>query len=126
MCTLHVGHSTSMCLLLQDLSSQPGEFSGKLFPDAWKHHQLVGHGSHQCARCGRCYATSDALRVHMRVHVAEKKYVCAECGSRFRSMSHLHVHMRIHSEELRYECRLEWHAYDFPFYYNSNVLPSVL
>ncbi|CAC5401151.1 unnamed protein product [Mytilus coruscus] len=62
----------------------------------------------KCYICGRLFANSRYLKLHMEVHVGEKKHACSVCGQRFRKrgnmISHEQTHLNKEDRTYRYVC----------------------
>ncbi|MBN3309165.1 ZNF91 protein, partial [Amia calva] len=64
---------------------------------------LVNHknshktGQYYCTICNNTYPNQLAMRNHLRLHFAVKKFVCAECGKAFRGQKQLSSHTQAHA-----------------------------
>ncbi|CAG9772963.1 unnamed protein product [Ceutorhynchus assimilis] len=63
-----------------------------------------GKKPHNCATCGRNFATNTNLEVHKRIHTGVKPFVCTFCDKGFISSSQLKKHMMVHTGEKPYTC----------------------
>lgn len=61
---------------------------------------VSGEKPFQCPECGRRFARSTDLKVHMPVHSEDKPYKCGECEKMFTRFSTLKEHIRTHTGEL--------------------------
>lgn len=61
---------------------------------------VTGEKPFQCPECGRRFARSTDLKVHMPVHSEDKPYKCGECEKMFTRFSTLKEHIRTHTGEL--------------------------
>jgi hypothetical protein len=60
-----------------------------------------------CELCGKVLVNSNALKLHMKIHLNIKKHSCQFCGKRFIRKNHLDGHMRaVHTKERPYNCNL--------------------
>ena len=58
---------------------------------------LLGEKPFECNECGRRFARSTDLKVHMPVHSEDKPYKCGECEKMFTRFSTLKEHIRTHT-----------------------------
>ena len=56
-----------------------------------------GEKPFECTECGRRFARSTDLKVHMPVHSEDKPYKCGECEKMFTRFSTLKEHIRTHT-----------------------------
>jgi len=83
---------------------------GKTFAFAknLKYHQLSHENKRdfKCGICGKCFNSTEDLRMHQRVHRA-KEYPCQvnNCGKLFVSLQSLQVHQLAHKNERKYVCQ---------------------
>ena len=58
---------------------------------------FLGEKPFECNECGRRFARSTDLKVHMPVHSEDKPYKCGECEKMFTRFSTLKEHIRTHT-----------------------------
>ena len=106
--------------LIPALFSQPMKFKSTLLPvfsytfsfaviamilvKKWKSARTLlvwfffsGEKPFECTECGRRFARSTDLKVHMPVHSEDKPYKCGECEKMFTRFSTLKEHIRTHT-----------------------------
>lgn len=71
----------------------------------------------RCEICGKTFAQSGTLSLHMLVHNKERNFLCLECGATFLRKSHFQFHMKKHHEEPSLHCQ---HC-SMRFYRNSDL-----
>lgn len=71
-------------------------------------------GKFDCTICVKAFRTATILRIHRRIHVAEKKYRCEECDMRFHQKINLKYHLNVHSNKQPYRCDLCTKGYNQP------------
>ncbi|KAG5893694.1 hypothetical protein JTB14_017803 [Gonioctena quinquepunctata] len=54
---------------------------------------------HSCEACGKKFASSSSLKVHMRSHTGDKPYICKVCNRGFAQSSSLHQHLSTHNQQ---------------------------
>ncbi|EJD73308.1 hypothetical protein LOAG_19270, partial [Loa loa] len=59
-----------------------------------------------CEICGKIFARSDGMIIHMRTHTGERPYICEICDKSFIQSSALVIHMRTHTGERPYICEI--------------------
>lgn len=59
-----------------------------------------------CSVCGKDFARSQTLKVHMKIHFQIRDYKCAQCDATFVQKHHLDQHMRTHTGEKPYQCQI--------------------
>lgn len=69
---------------------------------------FLGEKPFECNECGRRFARSTDLKVHMPVHSEDKPYKCGECEKMFTRFSTLKEHIRTHTGN-----RLQTVTYNF-------------
>lgn len=62
---------------------------------------FLGEKPFECNECGRRFARSTDLKVHMPVHSEDKPYKCGECEKMFTRFSTLKEHIRTHTGNRR-------------------------
>lgn len=58
---------------------------------------VSGEKPFECPECGRRFARSTDLKVHLPVHSEDKPYKCGECEKMFTRFSTLKEHIRTHT-----------------------------
>lgn len=58
---------------------------------------VSGEKPFECNECGRRFARSTDLKVHLPVHSEDKPYKCGECEKMFTRFSTLKEHIRTHT-----------------------------
>ncbi|XP_026462510.1 zinc finger protein 431-like [Ctenocephalides felis] len=67
-------------------------------------HLRIHTQPHKCELCLKTYATSNALKVHERVHTGERPFPCNVCGKAFKTKGHLDNHSVRHTGERKHLC----------------------
>ena len=63
------------------------------------------NGPYKCDVCGENFAHPGNLRIHINVHIEEKKNCCDICGKEFMDTEHLKTHVMTHTQgKLPYRC----------------------
>lgn len=57
-----------------------------------------------CSICAKVFKSASTLRIHRRIHVAEKKYRCEQCNMRFHQKINLKHHLNVHANKQPYRC----------------------
>ncbi|KAH8409778.1 hypothetical protein KR222_007138, partial [Zaprionus bogoriensis] len=59
-----------------------------------------------CDKCGRCFADSSNLKVHLLRHSGVKHFECQECSAKYFTQHLLNLHIRVrHQGEMPYACK---------------------
>ncbi|XP_018095635.1 oocyte zinc finger protein XlCOF7.1-like [Xenopus laevis] len=96
--------------------------------------------SFSCSECGKCFASSSDLAVHLSqmhtgekpfssssgltahqqgAHMKGKPFFCSECGKCFSKRCHFARHQMIHNGEKPYSCSVCGKCFSYPSYCNS-------
>ncbi|CAL4212080.1 unnamed protein product, partial [Meganyctiphanes norvegica] len=59
---------------------------------------------YQCSHCERCFAFSEHLIDHKRIHTGEKSYQCCHCDKWFSERGQIITDQNIHTGEKIYRC----------------------
>ncbi|KAH3876251.1 zinc finger protein 616-like [Dreissena polymorpha] len=59
-----------------------------------------------CSTCGKGFRRSQALKIHMKIHLQIRDYKCDQCGACFVQKHHLTQHLRTHTGEKPYQCSI--------------------
>lgn len=57
-----------------------------------------------CTYCGKKFADSYCLKMHVRIHTGERPFACLMCSAAFTQQGNLMRHMRIHTGEKPFRC----------------------
>ena len=60
---------------------------------------------YQCPTCSKCFRHGQTLRIHLRVHSAERPYTCDVCSKSFRQLAHLKYHRLAHDDIRPFLCQ---------------------
>ncbi|XP_041960198.1 zinc finger protein 2 homolog isoform X1 [Alosa sapidissima] len=83
---------------------------GKVYAtdESLKHHIMLAHTTkkrHKCAHCGKVYATDGTLKHHITLtHTTKKRHKCVLCGKRFKLISTLNIHMNVYCKKKVRKC----------------------
>lgn len=64
-----------------------------------------GQTNHLCILCGKSFRKEITLDIHMRRHVADKRFACVVCEKRFITRQLMKEHMVVHTREKPFLCR---------------------
>lgn len=64
----------------------------------------AGSGPHTCTMCQRVFPQKNGLASHMRMHVAERRFVCEVCGLSFIYERTLLLHEQLHTNGKLFVC----------------------
>lgn len=64
----------------------------------------TGDNRYLCDVCGKSLSSTDKLQLHKRIHTGYKPYGCTVCEKRFTKKDILTDHMRVHSGEKPFAC----------------------
>lgn len=92
-----------------------GVEKNKLIPSGTKRELEDGEISHddgkkhrkklpQCPYCGKFFAQTTQLEVHIRSHIGLKPFECSYCHKRFTQGGNLTTHLRLHTGEKPFSC----------------------
>ena len=93
---------------------EPEVDNGKVFPcdecdqtfpknSLFKQHKLENHYSEKpfaCPHCGRCFKSTENLKIHIRTHTGEKPYSCSICGYASADPSNFRKHQKNHHQDV--------------------------
>lgn len=65
---------------------------------------FLGEKPDVCQICGKAFNGRTALRMHLRIHVEEKKFKCRFCDQAFKLKKYLERHEMIHQNIKPYQC----------------------
>ena len=65
-----------------------------------------GDKPYSCDACGKAFATSNKLIVHLRVHSGDKPYSCDACCRAFACSPSLKKHLSVHLEACAYRVEI--------------------
>ena len=68
--------------------------------------QKPSRAKHTCKVCDKVCRSPSVLKVHIRVHSAERPYMCKICDKPFSTKTQLAQHMRIHTGDKPYQCKV--------------------
>nr|XP_049695835.1 zinc finger protein 90 isoform X1 [Helicoverpa armigera] len=112
-CTICCLHFKSQDVLSQHMLAHKRRFKCMLCNHVfkrWSHctsHRYKCGGTVQpvaCEVCAKIFSNEHSLKIHMKVHKAERKYCCDQCDRKFATKQRLTVHMRSHSGVLPFSC----------------------
>ncbi|KAI0235147.1 hypothetical protein LSAT2_014408 [Lamellibrachia satsuma] len=92
-------------------STDKGRMSGKIPGKGGRKKKKLekshtSHSRHICSECGKSFASSFNLVVHMRTHAGIKPFTCDTCGKSFSQFINLKGHENTHTGLKPYSCRI--------------------
>ncbi|EJD73340.1 hypothetical protein LOAG_19238, partial [Loa loa] len=83
--------NVSISLPMQGVSGEVGIKEEILVDEVSKEHVELTNSKRKksqrvCEICGKIFARSDVMKIHMRTHTGKRPYICEICGQKFHSV----------------------------------------